>query len=327
MSYTALASQLSEVFNFRLDTDEGLPDSTMLAAARSELELMHKVVEHFPVGLMVYDKSLRLVLCNQRQKDLLEYPPQLFAKGMPTLEDIFRFNAMRGEYGPGDVEIHVKERMKLAAKREAHVFRRMRPNGVLVEVRGVPLPDGGFVTTYLDITTREARDFAPRVGETRVENTIMPWQTFVDRCDAVLGGRSYDKSSALHYIELNDYKMVKQQYGDAPAKALFTAVGQRIAQSIRSTDLIGYLGEDVFAVLQVGIQRPSDVARLEAAMVALTRNPFSIGPVTISGRISVGLALSPRDGYDAETLRTKAHASMQRNKAEQAAPAPTPAIA
>ena len=114
--------------------------------------MLHAVIDNFPGGILLYDRNLRLVLCNETQKRMLDYPPALFEFGLPSLEQIFRFNAIRGEYGPGDVEAHVRERMRLAALREAHVFERVRPNGMVLQIRGVPLSGGGFLTMYLDVT-------------------------------------------------------------------------------------------------------------------------------------------------------------------------------
>ncbi|MBA4192834.1 MAG: hypothetical protein C0467_33135, partial [Planctomycetaceae bacterium] len=76
--------------------------------------LLNGVLENFPGGIAVYDTDLRMTVCNERQKELLEYPDHLFSNGMPTLEDLVRFNARRGEYGDGDVDDLVKARMELA---------------------------------------------------------------------------------------------------------------------------------------------------------------------------------------------------------------------
>ena len=56
------------------------------------------------------------------KRHLLGYPDELLAKGNFSLEQIFAFNAERGEYGPGNVADLVKTRMVLVAKRRAHVF-------------------------------------------------------------------------------------------------------------------------------------------------------------------------------------------------------------
>ena len=66
---------------------------------------------------------------------------------MPTLEMILRVNAVRGEYGPGDPDEQVRTRLDLARKAEPHMFERIRPDGTVIEVRGTPIPGGGFITT------------------------------------------------------------------------------------------------------------------------------------------------------------------------------------
>ena len=71
------------------------------------VELFEVIVNSFPGGISVFDKDLKMVLCNDQARRLLDYPDELFADGLPTLEDIFRCNAGRGEYGPGDVEQQV----------------------------------------------------------------------------------------------------------------------------------------------------------------------------------------------------------------------------
>ena len=108
------------------------------AALLAENQMLHAVIDNFPGGILLYDKNLRLVVCNEKQKALLGYPPALFEFGLPSLEQIFRFNANRGEYGSGDIDAHVRERMRLAALRQPHVFERTRPNGTVLQIRGVP---------------------------------------------------------------------------------------------------------------------------------------------------------------------------------------------
>ena len=116
------------------------------------MKLLEAVIDNFPGGIILTDRDLKVVICNQQQRELLEYPATLFKDGNPSLRELFHFNAVRGEYGPGDAEELVAHKMDLVRKREAHVFERTRPNGRIVEVRGVPLDEGGFVTSYVDVT-------------------------------------------------------------------------------------------------------------------------------------------------------------------------------
>ncbi len=114
-------------------------------------EFIRAGLDHLDQGISILDGELRMALANKRFGELLGFPSDLLEIGTP-LEDYFRFNAERGEYGDGDVEEMVAERMALAAKREAHCFERTRPDGVVLRIEGRPLPNGGFVTTYTDVT-------------------------------------------------------------------------------------------------------------------------------------------------------------------------------
>ena len=119
---------------------------------RHKNALMHSILENVPVGLCVFDANLELVESNAMFRSLLEFPPSLFEGAHTTFESLLRFNAQRGEYGDGDVEEIVREKMDRQLLAQAHNFQRSRANGMTLEVRGAPMPDGGFVTTYADIT-------------------------------------------------------------------------------------------------------------------------------------------------------------------------------
>jgi len=119
---------------------------------KNQAQLFSAMIDYFPGGVVLTDNKLQVLICNTRLREMLEYPPELFAYGYPNLRELFRFNATRGEYGPGDIDTIVNQKLELVAKGEAHVFERVRPNGRTIEVRGLPLPGGGFVTSYTDVT-------------------------------------------------------------------------------------------------------------------------------------------------------------------------------
>ncbi len=88
---------------------------------------------------------------------LLDFPESMVRVGTP-FEDFARFNAERGEYGPGDVDALVRERVAAARSFQPHYVERARPNGRILAVRGVPIPNLGFVSLWTDIT--EQRRYA-----------------------------------------------------------------------------------------------------------------------------------------------------------------------
>lgn len=121
-------------------------------------QVLEMVLNHVDQGISYFNRELILEVCNRRFLDLLDFPPEMGAAGTP-FETFIRYNAERGEYGPGDVDELVKARVKAARKQEAHRFERARPSdGTTLEIVGTPLEDGGFVTTYADITERKRHE-------------------------------------------------------------------------------------------------------------------------------------------------------------------------
>lgn len=130
-------------------------------------DVMKTIIENFPGGISLCDVDLKFTTYNEQFLTLLDFPPSLFAKGWAHFEELARFNANRGEYGPGDVEQQVKAVVARAENFQAHRIERMRPNGRWLEIRGTPIASGGFVTNYLDITERKLAEQALEKSEER----------------------------------------------------------------------------------------------------------------------------------------------------------------
>lgn len=102
-------------------------------------------------GISVFDSELRLVAWNRPFLDLLGFPEPLARVGTPYT-DFIRYNVEHGEYGPGDPEELLAERLSAAQRFQPEIREHRRPNGKLLLLRAEPLPGGGFVTLYSDIT-------------------------------------------------------------------------------------------------------------------------------------------------------------------------------
>jgi signal transduction histidine kinase len=135
-------------------------------------DLLLQGLDYLNQGISVFDRDLRLVACNRRYAELYDFPDELCRPGTPV-DAIYRFNAERGEYGPGDVEQMVQERVALALRFLPHRLERARTNGTVLDIRGTPLPGGGWVTTYTDITERRRAEDALRQARDELENTVV----------------------------------------------------------------------------------------------------------------------------------------------------------
>ncbi|PTM46464.1 bifunctional diguanylate cyclase/phosphodiesterase [Phreatobacter oligotrophus] len=119
-------------------------------------ELLKTIIDSFPGGISYIDANLRLRHHNAQFREILELPEDLIDRPVTTLKDIISYNAYRGEYGPGDPEQQIAERLELATRNVPHQFERARPDGRVIAVQGVPVSGGGFVTSYIDVTERKS---------------------------------------------------------------------------------------------------------------------------------------------------------------------------
>jgi diguanylate cyclase (GGDEF)-like protein/PAS domain S-box-containing protein len=133
--------------------------------------LLNKIIENMPSGVSLADGELNFVAFNHEFFRLLEFPLELMDKKPLSLREVAMINARRGEYGPGDPEQLVDALIEKARQNTPHHFERTRPNGTTIEVRGTPLPDGGFVTTYTDITARKQSEERLLLAEKVFDNS------------------------------------------------------------------------------------------------------------------------------------------------------------
>ncbi|MDO8447240.1 MAG: PAS domain S-box protein [Rhodoferax sp.] len=140
--------------------------------------VMQSILDNIPVGLSAFDSDLNLIAKNRLFQTHLDFPDELFSGPTTTFESIIRFNADRGEYGEGDHEETIQTIVERARHPEPHQFERVRPNSVILNVRGAPMPGGGFVTTYTDISQRKQ-------AEAEIARTTAMLQSVLDAASEV----------------------------------------------------------------------------------------------------------------------------------------------
>ena len=145
-----LGDQIVGFITTYTDITERKAAETLLRKQRDQLQT---VLESIPSAVSLFNQDAQLELCNSEFGRLLELPEALTRSGT-SIREMFRFNAERGEYGSGDPDQITRSLMQRVREPSKHHFERTRPNGKTLEIRGVPLAEGGFVTVYTDITER-----------------------------------------------------------------------------------------------------------------------------------------------------------------------------
>ncbi|WP_323784451.1 PAS-domain containing protein [Thalassovita sp.] len=126
-------------------------------------------------GLSIYDRDLKLVVCNRPFREMFELTGHLVEPGADFRKTI-RYLAERGEYGNvDDIEAAVQARVEQAKTFTPHYMERKRANGRWISVEGSPLPQGGWVTVYTDITRTKQQEELLRARSEELSDKVLTY--------------------------------------------------------------------------------------------------------------------------------------------------------
>ncbi|MEZ5773546.1 MAG: PAS domain-containing hybrid sensor histidine kinase/response regulator [Hyphomicrobiaceae bacterium] len=159
-------------------------------------DLLQSALDQVGQGIAVWDRNLTLICWNQQFRNLLGLPAEFGRVGVPV-DHVVRFLAERGDFGDGQIDELVKRRVdKIAVTRETFQDRIGLDERVL-EISTSPMPQGGFVVTFTDITERAmaAEALERRVAERTAELTHVNKALAIEKSKA--DAASLDKTRFL----------------------------------------------------------------------------------------------------------------------------------
>jgi len=121
----------------------------------------------------------------------------------------------------------------------------------------------------------------------------------------------------LLFMDLDRFKSVNDSLGHSTGDALLVGVAKRIASHVRESDTVCRLGGDEFIVIGEGLVADENAAHIADTILHALSEPFRFGGEEIHAGMSIGIALYPRDGLNAEELLKKADSAMYRAKEEE----------
>ena len=268
----------------------------IVEAARSADAGLSRSLEHLPQGVVIIDADLRLVAWNSRYLDLFRFPPDLIHVGRP-IEDVFRYNARRGLLGPGPVEEAIQRRLDHLRSGKPHMRESEKEDGVVLEIRGNPLPDGGFVTSYADITSyktaaRELRSLADAL-EHRVEERTRALAQATQAAEDANRYKTRFVASAVHDLlqPLNAARMfVSALRGRLPDDE-----ARRIADHV----------DNALVAQDAILNSLLDIARLESGALPTRVGDFALAPLLETLVREFGILAADR-GLRLESVPTRA---------------------
>lgn len=174
--------------------------STDITKIREQANSLQVMIDNFPGGIALVDRDLKVAASNKLYRTLLEIPATLFADGSPPLETLVRFRAKRGDYGPGELESVVNGRLATLLSPTPNIDERQEMTGKVLEIRCVPIPGGGHLNTYVDVSDR-------RQAEMELRRAHATLQAFIKHAPAAVA--MFDNQ--MRYVAHSDRWL--QDYG------------------------------------------------------------------------------------------------------------------
>jgi diguanylate cyclase (GGDEF)-like protein len=269
-----------------------------LAAERSHLSV---AVNNIPQGLVLYDASARIIICNQPYLDMFGLSPDIAKPGC-TMQRLIAHRKETGSFD-GDVDAFCKSIIQTVSLGKATRQLTEAPGGRAIEIINRPLKSGGWVATIEDITERRRAEekiahLAHFDGLTQLPNRIQ----FRERLEQSLKAIRPGEQLAVLYFDIDEFKSVNDALGHPVGDELLKAVAGRLRDCLKETDVAARLGGDEFAVIQTAIKDRSETTRLVDEIHASIRRPFECMGHLITTDASIGIALAPGDGIDLDQL-------------------------
>ena len=244
-------------------------DGLVQAAQQADTGLSRSL-EHLAQGVVIIDAQLNLVAWNSRYIELFRFPPELVQVGRP-IADLFRHNAQRGLLGPGPIEEAITRRLAHLRSGTPHLRESEKEDGTVLEIRGNPLPDGGFVTSYADITSyknaaRELRSLADAL-EHRVEERTR---------DLEIAKR--EAEDANHYKTRVVASAVHDLLQPLNAARMFISVLRGKLGNSDNLQVVGHV-DNALAAQDAILNSLLDISRLESGALQTQVNDFAVQPL------------------------------------------------
>ncbi|MCI2399826.1 PAS-domain containing protein [Aliiroseovarius subalbicans] len=151
-------------------------------------------------ALSIYDSDLKLVVGNRQFQEMFDLPDQLCRAGA-DFGDTIRALVDRGEYGDVlDTEGFVQSRVEQAQAFEPHYLERTRANGRVISIEGSPLPQGGWVTVYTDITPIKRQEALLRARSEELSDQVLTHTEELTQTNRALGAANAQLEEAKRQL-------------------------------------------------------------------------------------------------------------------------------
>ncbi len=242
----------------------------MQPSARKNQDMTAAGLNLIKQALSIYDSDLKLVVANARFREMFSIPRALIQPGA-DFSDTIRFLIENGEYGhvPSDiVEEFIAERVDRARAFEPHYFERERADGRWISVEGSPLPQGGWVAVYTDITSTKRQEALLRSRSEELSDQVLKHAEELSATNRELEATVQTLEEVKRQLTESEARMrltaemMPAHIAHLGPDRLYTYSNRRLSAVIpgRPSDIVGMhardaLGESAFEAIEPHMER------------------------------------------------------------------------
>ena len=277
-----------------------------------EKQRLDTAVNNMTQGLLLFDSSQRLVICNQRYIEMYGLSAEVIKPGC-NFHDVIMHRRQTGSFN-GDVDRYVHMVLRDIAHRNVMVIAT--PDGRSIQIVNEPLADGGWVATHEDVTERQrAEQRITHLAHYDALTDLPNRALFHEQLRRELTHATPERPLAVLYIDIDEFKSVNDSLGHLIGDELLKSVAFSLRGCVRETDFVARLGGDEFAIVQTGVSGASDVTELVNRIFEAIRAPYECLGHQLTTDASIGIAMAPWDGFDLDQILKNADLAMYAAKA------------
>jgi len=306
LSIKSIADRLRRTL---LDAVISARDVTLLA------DRFDTALNNMPHGLCMFDATGRLVVTNKRLAEHLNISSDDACPGTLARHLFMRFTA--GTFSDSGAERQAAEFESRLSSRLTDDFVVSMRDGRTLSFTFQPMENGGSVVLVEDITERKNAEAKIKHLARYDSLTGLPNRCFFrDQMDEALASLKPDELCAVLFVDLDQFKQVNDTLGHPSGDELLCTVASRMRRIVRETDTVARFGGDEFVVLQKPLVRIEDAASMARRIVGVVQDTYEISGHQVVVGATIGIAVAPRDGLDADVLLKNADMALYRAKFE-----------